>query len=154
MNSARLCIREMRRFERFHIGGSSEVYIIPRDTLFAADTSFLRSSESQEFDVVTLLSWVPEFLFSRRDARIKVTRYCRRLTSAFRPVADTLSQFLVFYATKKNLYSSDGTVSDVPLFCLNVSRRFFSIRDSREVSKVLWFFNLVRDFLLQLYFAL
>lgn len=100
MNSARLCIREMRGFERFHIGGSSEVYIIPRDTLFAdtsswGNASFLRSSESQEFEVVILLSWVPKFLFSWRDVRIKVTRYCRRrLTSAFHPVAGTLSRIL------------------------------------------------------------
>lgn len=149
MNSARLCIREMRRFERFHIGGRRR-YISSLGTHFAADTSlwgnasFLCSSESQEFDVVILLSWVPEFLFSWRDVRIKVTRYCRRLTSAFRPALGTLPPSFSYFTRLKSSYFS---VSDIPLSCLNVIRRFFGFT-TREVSKVLWFFNLVRNFLL------
>lgn len=107
MNSARLCIRETRGFERFRIGGSSVVYIIPRDTLFAADTSswgnasFLRSSESQEFDV----------LFSFHGSRNTLAEGCESLRwrdaagavlhRPFHPVAGAHPQFLVFYAPKK-----------------------------------------------------
>lgn len=139
--------------------GSSEVYIIPRDILSswqtrARNASFLRSSESQEFHVVILLSWVPGSLFPWKDARIKVTRYCRRrLTLAFHPVAREHSQFLVFYASKKSLFLR---IWYTFILFRYYSTTIFPICISRDVESTLdWFFNLVRDFfILQLYFAL
>lgn len=99
MNSARLCIREMRGFERFHIGGRRR-YISSLGT----HSSQTRARGVMQASCARANRRNSRLLFSFRGFRnsssgegtwLKVTWYCRRrLTSAFHPVAGTLSRIL------------------------------------------------------------